>query len=236
MHAELAPVKRLRVLLVAADVHLAFLTIRYLETHGLEVVVALRGADTLAHVLRWSPDVMMLEANLPDACGYEICRSVRERFDVPIIMIAELPDGADRVEGLEAGADDCVTKPFSTREVLARVHVHARRALRRVNSAPDRLQIGELRLDLPARKAFVSGRDVELTDREFKLLHALGQRVGQVLSREELLKLFGRPQNPIDRSVDVYVCRLRSKLDLDEQRTPLIKTVRGVGYVLVGRR
>lgn len=236
MQAELAPLKRLRVLLVAGDVHLALLTIRYLETNGLEVVVALRGSDTLAHVLRWRPDVLILEATLPDACGYEVCRRLRERFDVPIIMIAELPDGADRVQGLEAGADDCVTKPFSTRELLARVHVHARRALRRVNSSADRLQIGELRIDLPARKAFVRGRDADLTDREFKLLHALGERVGQVLSREELLKLLGRPQNPIDRSVDVYVCRLRNKLELDEEGTPLIKTVRGVGYVLVGRR
>lgn len=236
MQAELAPLKRLRVLLVAGDVHLALLTIRYLETNGLEVVVALRGSDTLAHVLRWRPDVLILEATLPDACGYEVCRRLRERFDVPIIMIAELPDGADRVQGLEAGADDCVTKPFSTRELLARLHVHARRALRRVNSSADRLQIGELRIDLPARKAFVRGRDADLTDREFKLLHALGERVGQVLSREELLKLLGRPQNPIDRSVDVYVCRLRNKLELDEEGTPLIKTVRGVGYVLVGRR
>jgi DNA-binding response OmpR family regulator len=236
MQAELAPLKRLRVLLVAGDVPLALLTIRYLETNGLEVVVALRGSDTLAHVLRWRPDVLILAATLPDACGYEVCRRLRERFDVPIIMIAELPDGADRVQGLEAGADDCVTKPFSTRELLARVHVHARRALRRVNSSADRLQIGELRIDLPARKAFVRGRDADLTDREFKLLLALGERVGQVLSREELLKLLGRPQNPIDRSVDVYVCRLRSKLELDEEGTPLIKTVRGVGYVLVGRR
>jgi DNA-binding response OmpR family regulator len=219
---------------VEDDERLASLTAEYLEGHGLVVSRATRGDRGLEEASRQRYDCVLLDVMLPGIDGIEVCRKLRQRSDVPIIMITARGEEADRVLGLELGADDYLAKPFSPRELLARVRALVRRARGKAGPTTRTLTVGDLVLDPGARRATVSGSELSLTSYEFSLLYVLVERAGRVLSREQLMELArGTAEDAFDRSIDVHVSRLRHKLGDDPRRPKRIKTVRGVGYQYV---
>ncbi len=223
----------LTIVYVEDDERLARLTSQYLTLHGVEVVHVARGDAAVAEVLRVRPDVVLLDLMLPGMDGLEVCRQLRERVDVPIIMVTARVEEADRVMGLEGGADDYVSKPFSTRELLARVRAQARRARGKTGPRPERIEIGPLVVDAQTMSASMHGKPLTLTTLEFAVLRALAERSGRVLTREQLLAMVHvAGDEAFDRSIDVHVSRLRQKLGDDSRSPRLLKTVRGVGYVL----
>jgi len=225
----------LRALLVEDDARLAALTREYLGGHGVAVEVVADGRRGLTEAQRGGWDVVLLDLMLPGLPGLELCRELRARSDVPIIVLTARGEEADRVMGLELGADDYLAKPFSPRELLARIRAVTRRAKGRAGPALKAVKVGALVVDPSARRVTLSGQAVELTAYEFALLHALAERAGRVLSREQLMEFArGSAEDSFDRSVDVHVSRLRQKLGDDPKRPRLIKTVRGAGYVLAG--
>lgn len=229
----LAVNETIRVLYVEDDERLARLTMEYLHSHGLEVHLVPRGDLAVAEVMRIRPDVVLLDLMLPGADGFEVCRQLRTRTDVPIIMVTARLDEADRVRGLEGGADDYVTKPFQSRELLARIRAQARRSRGETGPKQERLEIGPLAIDPVAMSVTLRGSQIVLTANEFALIYALALRPGRVLDREQLLQLLhGAPDEAFDRSIDVVVSRVRAKLEADPKNPRLLKTVRGVGYML----
>jgi two-component system response regulator RstA len=228
------PEPLIHVLLIEDDARLASLTREYLERHGVVVTVEGDGDRGLSEALRHRFDAVLLDLMLPRRDGIEVCQRIREHSDVPIIMITARGEEADRVLGLEIGADDYVPKPFSPRELLARVRAAVRRA--RGQSGPRRhvVSVGELVLDPGAHAATLHGRPLDLTSYEFSILFALAERAGRVLSREQLMDMAkGSADEAFDRSIDVHISRLRQKLGDDSRRPKRIKTVRGVGYQFV---
>ncbi len=221
------------VVYVEDDERLARLTAQYLASHAVEVVAVARGDLALAEVLRVRPDVVVLDVMLPGASGLEVCRRIREQLDVPIIMVTARAEEADWVMGLEGGADDYVTKPFSPRELLARIRAQTRRARGKAGPSASVVDVGDLRVDTATMTATLRGERLALTTYEFLLLRALAERNGRVLGRERLLEIMhGSSEEAFDRSIDVHVSRLRHKLGDDPRNPRLLKTIRGVGYVL----
>lgn len=220
-------------LLVEDDAKLAALTAEYLQSHGVITVVCGDGALALEEARRRRFDVVLLDLMLPGRGGLEVCRELRSRSDVPILVLTARGEEADRVLGLELGADDYLTKPFSPRELLARIQALVRRARGQAGPPAHPIAVGELVLEPQALRAIFRGQELELTAYEFHLLRALAERAGQVLSRERLLELVrGSAEEAFDRSIDVHVSRLRAKLGDDPKRPRLLKTVRGAGYTL----
>jgi two-component system, OmpR family, response regulator len=223
----------LTALLVEDDARLAALTREYLESHGMAVTLASDGRRGLAEALARRYDVVLLDLMLPEKHGLEVCRELRARSDVPIVVLTARGEEADRVMGLELGADDYLPKPFSPRELLARIHAVVRRARGQVGPSLERVQVGGLVLDPGAQRATYLGRELALTGYEFALLKALAERAGRILTREQLMEIAkGSAEESFDRSIDVHVSRLRHKLGDDPRRPQLLKTVRGVGYLL----
>jgi DNA-binding response OmpR family regulator len=221
------------ILYVEDDERLARFVAQYLESHGVHVTLATDGNAGLALSRRQAFDLVLLDVMLPGKSGVEVCRALREHNDVPIIMLTARTEEADRVLGLESGADDYVSKPFSSRELLARIHAHVRRARGRVGRADRDLRVGSLALHTATRTATLDGRRLDLTAYEFDLLRAFADRPGRVLSREQLLDIArGNAEDAFDRSIDGHVSRLRQKLGDDPKRPRILKTVRGAGYVL----
>jgi DNA-binding response OmpR family regulator len=230
---SVAPPETISVVYVEDDEKLARLTARYLESHGVRVTVAKTAHDGIREVTHVRPDVILLDWMLPGGDGFEVCRQLRERFDTPIIMVTARDEEADRVMGLEGGADDYVAKPFSSRELLARVRVQARRSTERRGA----LSAGPLAIDPHSRTASLAGVALALTSYEFDLLRVLVERAGRVLTREQLVDLVrGSPDEAFDRSIDVHVSHLRQKLGDDPRSPRLLKTVRGIGYVFAVER
>jgi DNA-binding response OmpR family regulator len=227
------PRERITVVYVEDDDRLGRLTAQYLATHAVDVRLVARGDLAVAEVLRVRPDVVLLDLMLPGSDGIDVCRSLRTRIDVPIIMVTARTEEADRVLGLEGGADDYVTKPFSSRELLARIRAQARRARGRAGPPPQSVEVGDIVVDAARMTATLAGEPLVLTTFEFALLRVLAERAGRVLSREQLLELLhGSADGAFDRSIDVHVSRLRQKLGDDSRSPRRLKTVRGVGYVL----
>src|SRR5882724_8656459 len=222
------PPESLRVVMVEDDERLARLTAKYLQSHGVMVDVVGRGDVAVSEVMRVRPDLVLLGAD-----GTEVCRRLRERLDVPIIMVTARGEEADRVLSLEGGADDYVSKPFSSRELLARIRANVRRARGLAGPPRQRLVIGELVIDASTMTVTLAGERLILTGHEFALLRVLGERSGQVLTRDQLLGLVhGSAEEAFDRSIDVHISRLRHKLEQDPRRPRFLKTIRGVGYML----
>ena len=233
--SDAAAVSTIKILLVEDDARLATLTARYLESHGALVTVASDGVEGQAEALRRQYDCIVLDLMLPGRDGLEVCRELRGRIDVPIIMVTARGEEADRVMGLEVGADDYVTKPFSPRELLARIRANVRRVRGEVGPAQATIQVGGLVLDPQRMTVVLDGKAIEVTAYEFSILRALAQRPGRVLSREQLLDLAkGSAELSFDRSIDVHVSRLRAKLGDDSRSPKILKTVRGAGYLLAG--
>ncbi|WP_373047266.1 response regulator [Vulgatibacter sp.] len=219
-------------LLIEDDDRLASLLAEYLGGHG---VVVAREADGLRgqrEALARPWDVILLDLMLPGRDGLTICREIRARSDVPIIVLTARGEEADRVMGLELGADDYLSKPFSPRELLARIRALLRRARGQAGPAQRTIEVGPLRLDPGAHRATLGGTELELTAYEFTLLRVFAERAGRVLAREQLLDLArGSAEEAFDRSIDVHVSRLRQKLGDDARHPRWLKTVRGVGYL-----
>lgn len=220
------------VVYIEDDQKLARLTAKYLESHGLRVTLAADPREGIAAVLRERPDVVLLDLMLPVVSGHEVCRRLREHVATPIVMVTARGEEADRVMGLEGGADDYVAKPFSSRELLARIRAHARRARGRAGPA-GAVRVGPLTLDAASRRATLRETALPLTTYEFDLLRVLAERAGRVLTREQLVDAVrGNADEAFDRSIDVHVSHLRKKLGDDPRSPRILKTVRGVGYLL----
>ena len=191
------------------------------------------GTRGLEEARRRRHDVVLLDLMLPGVDGLSVCRQIRERSDVPIVVLTARGEEADRVMGLELGADDYLAKPFSARELLARIRAVVRRSRGQAGPPEAVLRVGRLTVDAASRRATLDGREIALTGYEFDLLRALASHPGTVISRERLMELArGSAEEAFDRSIDGHVSRLRQKLG-DNPRSPrLLKTVRGVGYVL----
>ncbi len=227
----------LSVVCIEDDVRLAQLMTRYFESHGLAVVHAANGADGIAAVMRVRPDVVLLDVMMPVMDGFEVCRRLRGRTNVPIIMVTARTEEVDRVLGLEGGADDYLVKPCSSRELLARIRAQARRARGRVGPAANEIRVGSLAIDASSMSVTLRGVGLALTSYEFMLLHALAERAGRVMTREQLVEIVrGSADDAFDRSVDVHISRLRHKLNDDPRNPRILKTVRGMGYMLTAER
>ncbi|HEX4621224.1 MAG TPA: response regulator transcription factor [Myxococcaceae bacterium] len=218
-------------LFIEDDVRLARLTAEYLGGHGVRVTHVADGTRGLEEAQRGPFDVVLLDVMLPGKSGLDVCRELRERSDVPVILLTARGEEADRVMGLEIGADDYLPKPVSSRELLARIGAVVRRARGKVGPARKTIKVGALLVDTSAHRATLRGHELPLTGYEFAILRVLAERAGRVLSREQLMELAkGSAEESFDRSIDVHVSRLRQKLGDDSRR--LLKTVRGVGYLL----
>ncbi len=224
-------------LLVEDDARLGALVAEYLGANEIDVTVVGDGERGLAALGQRPFDVLLLDVMLPGIDGFEVCRRVRATpalAGTPIIMLTAKGDPVDTVVGLELGADDYVPKPFDPRELLARIRAVLRRGAGRPGVGTPPLRVGEIEIDLDAREVTVRGVRQRLTQFEFDLLAALARATGRVLSREYLLDaLKGQAYEVFDRSIDVHVSRLRAKLEPDPREPRYIRTVRGVGYVLM---
>ncbi len=218
-----------RVLLIDDDARLPELLASYLGQNGVSLTAAPDGQRGLQALEQGAFDAVLLDVMMPGMDGLEVCRRIRAKSNIPVIMLTARGDETDRVVGLELGADDYVAKPFSPRELLARLKAVLRRSRPEVLS--EELGAGDVKVDIGARVVNVKGAAVELTGIEFDILVALMRRAGRVVPRDALLSEAGRSDVVVgERTVDVHISHLRQKLGDDPPR--LIKTVRGVGYVL----
>jgi len=201
-----------------------------LRFEGYQTLTARNGADALAVAAREAPDLIVLDLMLPVMSGWDVCRALRDRgIDVPIIMLTARGEEADRVRGLELGADDYLAKPFSLRELLARVRAVLRRPGPRQKG--EELAFGDVRVRSRGRQVFKAGHEVMLTRKEFDLLLYLLAHRGEVITRERLLdEVWGYERFPTTRTVDTHVLRLRRKFEADPDRPHWILTVHGQGY------
>ena len=204
-----------------------------LRFEGYETLAATSGEQGLARALGEAPDLVLLDVMMPTLSGWDVCRELRRRgIDVPIIMLTARGEEADRVRGLELGADDYVAKPFSLRELLARVRAVLRRPGPRQKF--EALAFGDVRVHLRGRRVTRGGRALALTRKEFDLLVYLVEHRGEIVTRDRLLdEVWGYERFPTTRTVDTHVLRLRRKLEADPDRPRFIETVHGQGYRFV---
>ena len=224
------------ILLVEDDRRLADLTAEYFEQNGLSVAVESRGDQALAHFAKVEPRVVLLDLMLPGTDGLTICRNLREIFDGPILIFTARDSDIDQIIGLEAGADDYITKPVDPMVLLARTRAVLRRAEsfdKPVHSGGD-IILGGLRISPTAQQVMLDDRQVQLTTHEFELLLLLARHAGKVLSRDEIFhNLRGIDYDGLDRSIDGRISKLRRRLGDSATEPARIKTVWGKGYLLV---
>ncbi len=219
-----------KILVIDDEAEIVRLVRAYLERAGFAVVAASEGREALAVFRHERPNLVVLDLNLPGVDGLDVCRAMRRDTDIPIIMLTARLEETDRLIGLELGADDYVVKPFSPREIVARV----RAVLRRAEAAPPRPEVvsaAGVTLNLTRRTASVAGQPLDLTTMEFDLLVLLVEHPGQVFTRLQLLdRTQGTAYEGYERTIDVHIKNLRKKLGDDPQNSHYIETVRGVGY------
>jgi two-component system alkaline phosphatase synthesis response regulator PhoP len=227
-----------KVLVIEDDKDIVELVRYNLEKDGFQVLASSDGATGLAQIRKTTPDLLVLDLMLPKLSGLEICKEVRKDVSLnrlPVLILSAKGEEADRVVGLELGADDYVTKPFSPRELVARVKA----LLRRANPgapAEKTIEIGPLRIDPAAYRVTRAGKAVPMSTLEFRLLYFLAARPNRVFTRDQLLDgVWGTDRFVTPRSVDVYVRRLREKVEADPQRPLYMKTIRGAGYLFETR-
>lgn len=225
-----------RILVVDDDTKTVDLVKLYLNRDGYKVLTAYNGTDALRLAREARPDLIVLDLMLPGIDGLQICRTLRSESDVPIIMLTAKTSEQDRLTGLELGADDYVTKPFSPRELAARVRTVLRRlpdeSLKR---GPAEIVKGRLALNFLKHEAYLADKPLKLTPVEFRLLGILVKEAGRVFSRTQLIdKVYGYDFEGFDRTVDAHIRNLRKKIELDPDHPKYVKTVYGAGYVFAG--
>jgi two-component system alkaline phosphatase synthesis response regulator PhoP len=201
-----------------------------LETEGFRVFIASNGREALYAARKEKPDLILLDIMMPEMSGFDFIRAYRKERETPIILLTAKLDETDKVLGLELGADDYVTKPFSMKELLARINAVLRRA-GRLTTTPEILSAGKIHLDWESRTITVEGQSTNLTPSEFQLLYTLMSTPGRVFSRSELLrKLQGTDFENVERTIDVHIRNLRTKIESDPAKPTYIETVFGAGY------
>jgi DNA-binding response OmpR family regulator len=221
-----------RIAIVEDEAELASLIDYNLTRHGYETQVLNGSKGTLKALEQHKPDLVVLDVMLPDTDGFELCRQIRQSAVLsrtPVVFLTARSDEVDRVLGLEIGGDDYMTKPFSPRELIARVKAHLRRE--EMDVEPAAVEIGPFRLDRTGRRVFLAGRELELTSTEFNLLEFFVTHPGRAYSRNQLLEsVWGELRNVTPRTVDVHVRRLREQIEEQPDSPRYLTTVRGFGY------
>ncbi|MDE0048909.1 MAG: response regulator transcription factor [Rhodospirillales bacterium] len=228
----------IRLLMIEDDRALAEMVATYLDKAGMTLDHRESAEAGLAAALRGGYDAVVLDLMLPDGDGLTVCREIRARSDVPILMLTARGEEADRIVGLEIGADDYLPKPFNPRELLARLRAILRRRASESPASPEEmLRFGRLVIDRAARRALVDGEERALTGHQFDLLCVLAESAGRVLSREQLMdRVRGEALEAFDRSIDVHVSRIRAAIEDDPKNPRRIVTLRGAGYLFVRRQ
>ncbi|GAB6908119.1 Transcriptional regulator [Desulfosarcina cetonica] len=205
----------------------------YLTAKSFDVHCIPESGQAVDAIVIQMPDLVLLDANLPMAGGYEVCSMVRPHYGGPIIFQSQARDEAAQLLAFERGADDCITTPISPALLAARIHAHLRRGRGMANDR--QIRVGRLVVDAALRAVSLDGQPIDLTTMQFELLWYLAKRSGRVVPREELYEaLYNQVYNGFDRSVDVYISRIRHQLGDDADNPHYLKTVRGVGYLFVG--
>ena len=220
-----------KILVVEDEARIARLVRDYLEHAGFDAVVVGDGETALASARRSMPDLVVLDLGLPGRDGLDVARTLRRTSSVPIVMLTARGDETDRVVGLELGADDYVVKPFSPKELVARVRAVLRRTQAARAGGPEVLRVADVEVDLPRMRVTVAGRPVELTPTEFQLLATLAREPGRVFTRGQLLDaVHGVAFESYERAIDAHVKNLRRKIEPTPGRPRYLLTVHGVGY------
>ena len=225
-----------RILVIEDDHKTADIVRLYLEKGGYDVLTAGDGADGLELARQDKPDLVVLDLLLPGIGGLEVCRTLRGESDMPIIMLTAMSTEQDKLDGLDLGADDYVTKPFSPRELAARVRAVLRRTIEEsLYRGPQEVEWRDLKINFHRHNVVVKGQDVHLTPTEFRILATLVREPNRVFSRNHLVdRAFGYDFEGLDRTVDVHILNLRRKIEQDSNRPQYIKTVYGMGYKFGG--
>jgi DNA-binding response OmpR family regulator len=220
-----------RILIVEDDEAITLLVRDNLRHAGFDVECVRNGHAVLSRLRSFAPDLVLLDLMLPGLDGFEICRAISEASTrTPVIIMSARSQDADKIRGLQLGADDYITKPFALDELLARIHA----VLRRSASAPERLELGEVRIDFSALRATKGKKVIALSDREFDVLRLLSLHRDRVVSREQLLRsVWGYSELPLTRTVDHFIARLRAKIEDNPRRPRYLHTVYGEGYRLI---
>jgi DNA-binding response OmpR family regulator len=219
------------ILIIDDDTRLSAMLADYLTAAGFHVRTAATGHAGLQDIARRPPDALILDVMLPDLEGFEICRRIRASSNLPILMLTARGDETDRIVGLEIGADDYLPKPFSPRELSARLKAVLRRT-QTAHSKDRSLRFGRLEIDRSRRIVELDGKECGLTGYQFELLLALAENAGRVLSREKLMEITkGDELEAFDRSIDVHISRIRAAIEADPKHPRRILTLRGAGYI-----
>jgi len=223
-----------RILIVEDEEAIRSGLIDLLEIEGYEINAAIDGQEAMDKVKLWHPHLVLLDLMLPKSSGFEVCRYIRKQHpDIFVLMLTAKNEEMAKIAGLEMGADDYITKPFSVSELLARIKTHLRRASAPVTHEPDTLEFGSMRIDFKRYEATNDGRHLDLSAKEFQILRYLAGRPGEVVTREDLLQAiwgYASDNMPTTRTVDNQILKLRQKLESDAANPIWIKSVRGVGY------
>ncbi len=235
-NSQLPSAAMMRILVADDDERLAELVRKYLENAGFAVLVAHDGRTALDLARGRKPDLVVLDLQMPEVDGWDVCRILRAESDVPIIMLTARATESDMLLGLDLGADDYITKPFSPKEVVARVRTVLRRSGNSAAVAPQMWSIGKLEVDAHRHEARLEGQDLGVTPREFAVLQVLAANPGKAFSRSQLVSgAFGFDYDGMERTVDAHVRSLRKKLGDDSADPTYIETVYGVGYRMIDR-
>jgi DNA-binding response OmpR family regulator len=225
-----------RLLVVDDDRDLCHLVKQYLEPEGFALSVVHTGSDGIRSAIDGNHELIVLDVMLPDKKGFDVLREIRNRVRTPVLMLTAKGDEIDRILGLELGADDYLPKPFSPRELIARISAILRRSgwqsESNTTARPPLMRSGDIELDLATRTVLKAGELLRLTSAEFDILRAFFETPGQVLTRESLVeKVLDRKFSPFDRSIDLHISNLRRKLGRQNDGTERIRSVRGIGYL-----
>ena len=221
---------REKILVVDDEVKIVRVVRAYLEKEGYQVAEANDGQQALEAARRERPDLVILDLMLPEISGWDVCRTLRQESNVPVIMLTAQDEDTDKIVGLELGADDYITKPFNPKELMARVHAILRRVGRQTVETKI-LGVGDLKIDVDRREVRTSGEEVRLTPTEFDLLVTLAEHPGRVQTREQLMdRVLGGTMEGYDRAIDSHIKNLRQKIEQDPRRPRYVLTAFGVGY------
>lgn len=224
-----------KILIADDDRELCTLLMAFLEQEGFQVDAVFNGADALDSINRESPDILVLDVMMPKLSGIDVLRRLRQKSQLPVLMLTARGEDSDRIVGLELGADDYLPKPCNPRELAARIRAILRRASGPGPDAPE-ITVGDLEIRPGSREAFCASEKLELTSTEFTLLQVLMEEAGRVVKKAELYRrALGRDPMRYDRSIDMHISNLRGKIDTDDTLPARIETVRGLGYQLVTR-